>query len=198
MLASRAGKRCVRSRRTEPTGEQHRMMCKWRRICSKKKRQQMSRESVIPRAFTSFLILEQMPSISSSENRPVPQQEIDWSEIDFSRQEMSVNPRGSQLMIRVYEDLNLGIYFGTFLGIFFQIFWFFLYWILGLFWGFCDFLWDIGTFLGFRDLFRIFLVFSVSDFGTFSIFVIFLGDFEIFFALLRFFGEFWDIFLGFS
>ena len=31
------------------------------------------------------------------------------------------NPRGSQLMISVYEDLNLGIYFGI-LGLFWRFF----------------------------------------------------------------------------
>ena len=51
-------------------------------------------------------------------------------------------------MIRVYEDLNLGIYFGT-LGLYSGT--------LGLFWDFFSYFW----------------VFSVSDFGIFSDFVIF-------------------------
>ena len=85
-------------------------------------------------------------------------------------------------MIRVYEDLNLGIYFGTlrlFLGIL-GLFWDFgtfsvsdfgilglrdFFWgILGLLWGF----WDFGTFIGILGIFfQIFLVFSVSDFVIF-------------------------------
>ena len=110
-----------------------------------------------------------------------------------------MQPRGSQLMIRVYEDLNLGIYF----------------WILGLFWGFyCDFFSDFwvfsvsdigtsglffgnfGTFLGFWDFPRDFgtffgiffsIFFSVSDFG------IFFSDFDIFLKeILRFCSDFWD------
>ena len=63
-------------------------------------------------------------------------------------------------MIRVYEDLNLGIYFGT-LGLFFGGF-------LGLFSDVLVFsASDLGTFLGifFSDL----LVFSVSDFGFFGL-----------------------------
>ena len=47
------------------------------------------------------------------------------------------NPRGSQVMIRVYEDLNLGIFF----------------------WDFGTFLWDFGTFFEISGLFW--------DFGTF-------------------------------
>ena len=73
--------------------------------------------------------------------------------------------RGSQLMIRVYEDLNLWITFGImglflgfwdFLGIFFRFF------AVSCI-GFCDFFLDFGTllgilifFFGFWDFFRIF------------------------------------------
>ena len=68
---------------------------------------------------------------------------------------LSILQRGSQFMIRVYEDLNLGIYFGIFLD-FFQIFRFFCI-------GFCDFgpFSDFGIFLGdfgiFPDFLRFFL-----------------------------------------
>ena len=62
-------------------------------------------------------------------------------------------PRGSQLMIRVFEDLNLGIYLGI-LGFFWDFGTFFE--ILGLFGGF---FWDLFSnfvfCIGFSDFFRI-------------------------------------------
>ena len=68
----------------------------------------------------------------------------------------SCGSRGSQLMIRVYEqDLNLGIYFGILglFGDFFRIFGFFLYRILGLFSEFVIF-WEILRFVSdFSDFF---------------------------------------------
>ena len=66
-------------------------------------------------------------------------------------------------MIRVYEDVYLGIYFGI-LGLFFGI--------LGLFWGFS------------KDFFSDFLVFSVSDFWAFLGLWDLIGDL-LFLSLVR-------------
>ena len=82
--------------------------------------------------------------------------------------------RGTQLMIRSYEDLNLGIYFRDF-GTFF--------WTLGLFW----------------DFFQIFGFFSVSDFETSGLFFGILGlfwDFGTFFGILGLFLGILGIFFG--
>ena len=90
-----------------------------------------------------------------------------------------LGPSGSQLVIRVYEDLNLGFILG----------------LRDLFWGFWDF------FLGFWDFFRdcisIFLVFSVSDFGVFSDFFIFWGILGLFLGIWDFFGIFVRVYEGF-
>ena len=87
-------------------------------------------------------------------------------------------------MIRVYENLNLAIYFGTlglFFGIFFRFFGLFLYRILGFFSDFFIF----GIFLDFWDFLR--------DFGTF--FRIFVRVYEDF---LSFDISLWIIELAWS
>ena len=94
-------------------------------------------------------------------------------------------------MIRVYEDLNLGELFWDF----FQIVWFFLYWILGLFLGLRDFFGDFVTFFGiifrilglFRIFFRFFGFICIEFCDFFSDFGIFWRDFEIFFRTYEIF-----------
>ena len=97
--------------------------------------------------------------------------------------------RGSQLMIRVYGDLNLGI-----LGLFWDFFSDFLFFFCIGFW---DFFGDFVTFFGILELF--------SDFGTFfRIYDFFwrlcdfLRTFGIFGGILGLFFWIFLLFLGFS
>ena len=96
----------------------------------------------------------------------------------------SLVPRGSQLMIRVYEDLNHGIYFGTFFwdfGTFFLI-WGIIFGFLSFFCiGFWDFYGSSGLFWGFWDFFGFWYLYGdfFSDF-FFCIGIRVFSDFVIF------------------